>query len=994
MTEDVWENYNPIYQNQSGEIFDQPWYPDLVNSVLKGENVEDFIAAKEEKRLSSFLANDPKLTSYNQELSDLTKNQLQKSKETEDIKRFYKNMEDLNQKISDVISTFPPSKQKQIKSLLSQYQTTGKFSPEAVEQIQQANGLIDRLRNGKKYQEGGQKLQNLMSSCETYKREFAEYGPSSYNYEQHFSDVLKQTNLDRHKSRCLSVINQNQTDISSGKINIDNCLLRIQRRKEEFPQANTENQIIRDFVTENKERITSPQTMGINEIKEKGLSQEYVEGMILNSKSPREAYRSIRQFYDGLKDPVAPRVAFNGRANRGKDVDPAAMVEKLREKGLNAVLASDPRAIDPKYFAVNENSIFAPFLSPQEALKANITMVEAMTELGCTPSLSNPQSRESMVPAIERTGQASEKLDNYQINSMVNKEGIESIVTRTTNDWNQNNSNALHFDSMINDIKKDNPELYGQISGYIAQNRSRYALVGADGRPDLNQKEAFVKDIFAQHKQELEPYFYKEYQKDMLKDAFEKGINPVEIDKQAKEAIVQNGYPTSVFHGGQQGTKPYSILCRESEGNMAFVYGAVTVTPNMENAHMGINGGGALGYAFNKSSHNVRQNGAGNYEFGFLYEYESRGKKQEMTLLDMAHHYDGGQFDKSKITEVSDETAILPHQNKLKKVYIAVKQQGEIKLLPLEVDANGDIKDKKWKEFAELYNPIDDNMHGNMVNRRNNMITDYDGHGKDNMYRKIEPLEGGLKQGYTPQTETLTQSASEIGQKTAVKAGEKEIGKAAQIINGASALNNKIDKAIDKTIESGSSALNNSSVGKAYNHVARQISKSKIVETLNKGTSKVATKIANTSAGKAVSKSVGKIVTKTAGTAIGKSIIKKIPVVSFGAGCYFAYQRLKDGDWKGACGELTSGTLGCFPGLGTAASVAVDAGLAARDINTAVKAQKTVQYQTPQNKENLAQTRELIAQKRGTSRHSEQTEIKKTQLSHSLIRQNANGYDK
>lgn len=83
-------------------------------------------------------------------------------------------------------------------------------------------------------------------------------------------------------------------------------------------------------------------------------------------------------------------------------------------------------------------------------------------------------------------------------------------------------------------------------------------------------------------------------------------------------------------------------------------------------------------------------------------------------------------------------------------------------------------------------------------------------------------------------------------------------------------------------------------------------------------------------------KATGKIASK----AVGKSLLKKIPVVSAAAGVYFAYGRLKEGDWKGACGEVTSGALGCFPGLGTAASVAVDATLAGRDIYNASAADK------------------------------------------------------
>lgn len=63
-----------------------------------------------------------------------------------------------------------------------------------------------------------------------------------------------------------------------------------------------------------------------------------------------------------------------------------------------------------------------------------------------------------------------------------------------------------------------------------------------------------------------------------------------------------------------------------------------------------------------------------------------------------------------------------------------------------------------------------------------------------------------------------------------------------------------------------------------------------------------------------------------------KSALKKLPVISFFAGATFAAQRALSGDWTGAGWEFTSGVAGCVPGLGTATSVAIDAGLAIRDV--------------------------------------------------------------
>ena len=90
-------------------------------------------------------------------------------------------------------------------------------------------------------------------------------------------------------------------------------------------------------------------------------------------------------------------------------------------------------------------------------------------------------------------------------------------------------------------------------------------------------------------------------------------------------------------------------------------------------------------------------------------------------------------------------------------------------------------------------------------------------------------------------------------------------------------------------------------------------------------------KVAANAAGKATTKIAG----KAAGKAIGKSLLKKIPVLGAIAGIGFGISRLAKGDYLGALGEVASGVVSLVPGFGTAASVAIDAGLAARDISNA-----------------------------------------------------------
>jgi len=107
------------------------------------------------------------------------------------------------------------------------------------------------------------------------------------------------------------------------------------------------------------------------------------------------------------------------------------------------------------------------------------------------------------------------------------------------------------------------------------------------------------------------------------------------------------------------------------------------------------------------------------------------------------------------------------------------------------------------------------------------------------------------------------------------------------------------------------------------------------VGAVMKGSGKKVFGAAATSAVKAGTASVSKTAAKVGAKSLGKSLLKKIPIIGALAGVGFALSRAAKGDWTGAALELASGAAGTIPGLGTAASVAIDAGLAARDISQA-----------------------------------------------------------
>jgi hypothetical protein len=99
-----------------------------------------------------------------------------------------------------------------------------------------------------------------------------------------------------------------------------------------------------------------------------------------------------------------------------------------------------------------------------------------------------------------------------------------------------------------------------------------------------------------------------------------------------------------------------------------------------------------------------------------------------------------------------------------------------------------------------------------------------------------------------------------------------------------------------------------------------------------KATEKSVVKQTEKQVAKQAAKQAAKQGGKSAAKALGKTLLKKIPFVGLAASLFFAGQRAMAGDFAGAGLEVASGGASMLPGFGTAASVGIDAALAARDM--------------------------------------------------------------
>jgi len=170
----------------------------------------------------------------------------------------------------------------------------------------------------------------------------------------------------------------------------------------------------------------------------------------------------------------------------------------------------------------------------------------------------------------------------------------------------------------------------------------------------------------------------------------------------------------------------------------------------------------------------------------------------------------------------------------------------------------------------------------------------------------------GIKRGAGSIYRAGAAGARGIG-KVASSAGSMLSGAAKNIFKGAGALGSGVLK------KGGSLARG---AGSMLSGAAKSIGT--LGKTVGLGTVGLATGALGAMAS---SKSAGTSLAKSA----GKSVIKKIPILGALAGLGFGAQRALSGDFSGAAMEVGSGLASTVPGIGTAASLGIDAALAAKD---------------------------------------------------------------
>ena len=141
-------------------------------------------------------------------------------------------------------------------------------------------------------------------------------------------------------------------------------------------------------------------------------------------------------------------------------------------------------------------------------------------------------------------------------------------------------------------------------------------------------------------------------------------------------------------------------------------------------------------------------------------------------------------------------------------------------------------------------------------------------------------------------------------------------------------LNNRTEKVAKETTEKVSKETTEKLAKETTEKVAKEATEKVSKEATEKLAKETTEKVA-----KQATETVGKQVAKATAKATAKGLVKKIPLIGAIAGLGFGLSRALKGDFLGASMEIGSGFASIAPGVGTAASVGIDAALLARDVS-------------------------------------------------------------
>ena len=939
-----------VGKGNNWEVWGKPWCDELMEKIETNGDIEEVINAKNQKLYDEFAADEitpleDTKTKYQEELSRL-------EEKSSRAKIFNQKLDDFEKDVEILVSKYPPERQLYVKNLLGEYFKTGEFVERGFARSltglrRPPEGFFNKIRQGSKIKDANRYLDAFIDKYQTINLR-TELDEMSKTFSVGEVDPLKskfESIADRDKEKTAlwskKFTNQEniwQSQISEKQQDIQKAEAKIEKSKTSFNESKLlqeEDETIRNFAKEIRDDIQNPKQYKVSDYIECLENMPDDEKVMFDLRLPTKRQKGIEQIlkYNGLQT--------------GDDTK-QWLLRKEIDYGVDR-------------FDSNDYEIFSPLMTAKEAKEVMPKLVADFEKAHIFPGLVVPMTPKDVFKDVSKQDMPQEMVDDGFHKLMVmaryqnNKKSPYFVQTEEQKEALRQYLGVSSLDELppvygsIDELKQQFPkdkylfsgtmasDDYCQLSGRVGRNGKVYATPDIayasayDGVIDIGQGsgrsatgDAYVSTVVGQideepiragfinvYEQSSEDKFFENFGMECYHHSKEEdmkigqGESVVSVDYQEKEKKVfvkrqravnsrltkdqaMNGYVTIAFqeHDG----KAYSVVQHNAE---------TYVTPEKNPLKAKI-----MHIAYDKDP-------GANGEFyiqvpdnpnGFV-KYLLNSRQADMTDTFKSSHREDvlARFQKQK----EEFKQGIVHQARTPD-FLEQKQA--------RLQSGGKGTEDKFAAVQEV------KTEKTSVKMENPAA------------EKIQQLRGVENSG----AQAVVEAGEKVAEKTAVRAGAEAVKSSEGIVSAIAKADNAVNQAIDKTIDKGSELLNNNAVGRAYEKAAEKVADTKVMKAVEKTTAKVAEKAAQTTVGKAVVKAAA----KTAGSAVGKSLLKKIPLVSLGAGAYFAWDRLKEGDWKGACGEMASGALGCLPGVGTAASAAIDVGLAAKDIKTAVDESK------------------------------------------------------
>ena len=458
------------YEQQN--IWKMPWINDLLDVIKHNGNVEDFISQQNKKLHDEYLEErqaplKTKKAEFEAKLSQI-KNSLAQSKSIQN------NLSEFESDIQKLLTTFP-NEQKNIKFMLSDYFSYGKFNQEfSTKRVEQKpKNFFDKLLNKKKIEKNNEILNNFIKKYEDKDLKSALNAFSAEENDSPLASNLKSRfeaicDLDHEKSDITREEAQNndaklENEQTSLQEKLQDTSARLDEYESHFLESNLiqkQAAFVQDFAKEQQNEILNPKQFSV---------ENYV------------------QCLENMNDdePVLFNLGLSGSANE------QAIENILKHNGLESGSEAHQWYIRQENLDISDNGkfeIFTPIMSAKEAKEIMPKLVNDFEDAEFMSSLIIPIKAKDWFHDPEYN---KDSLTQEQIN-----QGLEKLIISAKIQEDKKNGAIKPYDQILQKLGANSfdelPQAYSMDELKEKFPKDQYLFSGATASDDYTLLSARV----------------------------------------------------------------------------------------------------------------------------------------------------------------------------------------------------------------------------------------------------------------------------------------------------------------------------------------------------------------------------------------------------------------------------------------------------------------------------------------------------------------------